>query len=439
MLMKKKSVLNKFYLLAPETSTMIKNIGVIICVIVFLFLSGVCFGKSSEFSLPNGNKLIVKNIAYGSSTDDYSGGQIFYKGKLIFKHELSLYVDKYFTLPGETVVLVETVSGGSTCYDEPKVLIRIDRNDRVLVTKEFANCEGFDKVSQEGNKIVFQARVNRKNKYYTYMNGSLSVKSSDPYAGIKGKVLSGGELINKFRRKIAYDILGDPDFKTSIKAKLKISDVALKNLEQAMSASSESEMHNGDLIIEGWMDHAAMYYSNIRISKDGKISCFASLMDGFRFYTNDPKFANSVDLSLAPNSAASHGAIPDTTSIKHYYNGNKRSINSKPINPCGELYEVYKVPSQYTDLQREEYLKSLVGRPVHWKLQLYEVSRSGSGFKISTSTPSCLGVFLDIENPKPGDFNYLMQKKTGNWIEFEGVISDTFLRNFEIKQGRLIY
>jgi hypothetical protein len=194
-------------------------------------------------------------------------------------------------------------------------------------------------------------------------------------------------------------------------------------------------VYNGTLIIKGAMAHAVMYYSTIRISKDGKISCLALLTDGFRFYTNDPRFANSVDLSLA-----SKGVIPDTSSIKHYYNGNKRSINySNPINPCGKLYEVYKVPSQYTDLQREEYLKSLVGRPVHWKLQLYEVSRSGSGFKISTSTPSCLGVFLDIENPKPGDFNYLMQKKTGNWIEFEGVISETFLRNFEIKQGRLIY
>ena len=109
------------------------------------------------------------------------------------------------------------------------------------------------------------------------------------------------------------------------------------------------------------------------------------------------------------------------------------------LDPCGNLYQLFKGFSDYTDLQREEALKALVGRRIHWKLKLYEVRRTSSGFRITTSTSSCVDAHVDIDSPQPTDFNYLMSKKTGDWIEFEGVIDDTFMRDFEIKDGRLIY
>ena len=111
------------------------------------------------------------------------------------------------------------------------------------------------------------------------------------------------------------------------------------------------------------------------------------------------------------------------------------------LDPCRALHKFYYTDyGNYTDLQKEEIFKTkILGHKVHWRLQLDKVKSTSDGFEVTTDTDSCVDAYVYVSSPQPNDRNYLLSKKAGDWIEFEGVIKDDFLRHFRIKDARLIY
>ena len=115
-------------------------------------------------------------------------------------------------------------------------------------------------------------------------------------------------------------------------------------------------------------------------------------------------------------------------------------IEKAPVNPIrlhGELSDIFTPFSKYTDLQRENTRRKVIGSTVQWNLPVYEVSPPENGV-YRVTTPS--GAFAG-ENDK----NYLMaiifvtsrddrdravmdSLKTNDVISFKGVIADIDLR-----------
>jgi hypothetical protein len=113
------------------------------------------------------------------------------------------------------------------------------------------------------------------------------------------------------------------------------------------------------------------------------------------------------------------------------------------LQPTGELAEIFNVPSDSTDLQRENKLKEIGGMIVKWHLPVYEVASFGNNYKIQTysngSKEKLVRTFIVI-SPRSDNDRLLIEKiKTGDWITFKGKInSKTTLRSLEIEPAILV-
>ena len=62
------------------------------------------------------------------------------------------------------------------------------------------------------------------------------------------------------------------------------------------------------------------------------------------------------------------------------------------ISPSGELYQIYSLGSNYTDLQRDNMTKELKDKIVQWTLPVFEVSKlSENKYKIQTDSGTLFG------------------------------------------------
>lgn len=112
----------------------------------------------------------------------------------------------------------------------------------------------------------------------------------------------------------------------------------------------------------------------------------------------------------------------------------------------GELSDMFSIDSQYTNLQRENKLKEITGKIVQWRLPVYEVSRSGSIYKVQTAPG-----FSQDENSKnlaqaivyltpegDEDRRKIEALKADDMLEFKGRISGASMRRLEIKPAILV-
>ncbi len=103
------------------------------------------------------------------------------------------------------------------------------------------------------------------------------------------------------------------------------------------------------------------------------------------------------------------------------------------INPA-ELSELFALGSKGTDIQRDMKEKEITGKIVEWKgLEVYEVSKSGSCFRVQTSTKSGSfpGTFIKACPPDGGDEAMIVGLKTGDRINVKGKIDGVSMRNIQ--------
>jgi len=110
------------------------------------------------------------------------------------------------------------------------------------------------------------------------------------------------------------------------------------------------------------------------------------------------------------------------------------------IDRCGEIGKIFKLGSDYTNVQRENAENQLKGKIIEWILPVYEVSKYSSYYRIQTSGDeaifggkACLGTFLKVEQPDMQTASYVEQLKTGDKIKIKGRIAGTSMRNIEIE------
>jgi hypothetical protein len=110
----------------------------------------------------------------------------------------------------------------------------------------------------------------------------------------------------------------------------------------------------------------------------------------------------------------------------------------------GELAQIFTFGSEFTDLQRENKAKEIIGQVVLWTLPVYEVSRAGERYKVQTS--SGLGAtgrrvvttFVYVTARDDADRRSIEALKTGDLITFKGRIAGIFFRSIEITPAVLV-
>jgi len=121
--------------------------------------------------------------------------------------------------------------------------------------------------------------------------------------------------------------------------------------------------------------------------------------------------------------------------------------NAQPsnISPTGKLATTFKLDSKSTDIQRDNLEKEITGKIVQWTLPVYEVSKSGNGYRIQTSGNQAImggapmvGSFITISPKNETEKTYIENLKTGDQITFKGKITGTSMRNIDIKPAILI-
>ena len=114
------------------------------------------------------------------------------------------------------------------------------------------------------------------------------------------------------------------------------------------------------------------------------------------------------------------------------------------ISPSGELYQIYSLGSNYTDLQRDNMTKELKDKIVQWTLPVFEVSKlSENKYKIQTDSGTLfgtkyVGTFTVVYTQNENEVRFIENLKTGSNITIKGIINDTFMRNIEIEPAILI-
>ena len=109
------------------------------------------------------------------------------------------------------------------------------------------------------------------------------------------------------------------------------------------------------------------------------------------------------------------------------------------LSPRGELYSIFRLGSNHTDIQRDNKEQEITGQIVEWSLPVYEVDRYDDRYyKVQTSEQNgTIGAFLYLAPQSDAERQKIESLKTGSWVKVQGEISDIFLRNIVIKPAIL--
>lgn len=124
------------------------------------------------------------------------------------------------------------------------------------------------------------------------------------------------------------------------------------------------------------------------------------------------------------------------------------SAKPSPLQPYGELAELFALGGRHTDLQRENKLREIRGQIVQWTLPVYDISRSGNRYRIQTKstmlalprdTPRHVGTFILITPRNDLDVRMIEALKTDDMVAVKGRISDVTMRNLVLDPAVLAY
>lgn len=135
------------------------------------------------------------------------------------------------------------------------------------------------------------------------------------------------------------------------------------------------------------------------------------------------------------------GAAPKTDPL-----ADLAAVQPSGLKAEGELSEIFALGSKHTDLQREKKSKEIIGKVVQWRLPVYEVSKSGGGYRIQTQTrigtgmfgTNLVGMFVYITPRSEEDRRIIEALKTDDMLSFKGQIADTSLRTLTIRPAVLV-
>lgn len=108
------------------------------------------------------------------------------------------------------------------------------------------------------------------------------------------------------------------------------------------------------------------------------------------------------------------------------------------LRPNGELASMYALGSDNTALQRENKLAEIKGQVVQWTLPVYEVKRSGEGYKIQTSGSGVIGTFVHVIPRNPAEQKLIEGLKTDDMVSFKGTVFDMTMRHLEINPAIIV-
>jgi hypothetical protein len=120
------------------------------------------------------------------------------------------------------------------------------------------------------------------------------------------------------------------------------------------------------------------------------------------------------------------------------------AISLSNLTPYGELYEIFKFGSLFTDVQRENKSREIRGSLVQWRLPVYEVAREKEFYRIRTLSRRIDGKIPadTIVEVYPKNFNertFIESLKTGDSVTIRGYIDGvSYGRSIIIRPAVLI-
>lgn len=169
---------------------------------------------------------------------------------------------------------------------------------------------------------------------------------------------------------------------------------------------------------------------------------------GIAKVANDPEFQEQVKAMEEKNAVQAVANLEENAESKNQKPAKEEKKNENPLvaaiasdlKPTGVLNDMFKLGSDYTDLQRKRKEEEIKGKVVQWKLEVYEVDTVmfGDGYKIQTSGNNCVGTFITIKKPTPEEVEKIEGLKTGDKITVKGYIRDVTMRYISIEPAILV-
>ena len=98
-----------------------------------------------------------------------------------------------------------------------------------------------------------------------------------------------------------------------------------------------------------------------------------------------------------------------------------------------EIFSIFEIGSEYTDIQKSQFKKQFLGKAVHWKLRVYDVSKRGNVFQVTMDVGRPIGCLVNVIPLNQRDIDTLYKLKTGSYVTIAGVFEDITLRTVIVK------
>lgn len=97
------------------------------------------------------------------------------------------------------------------------------------------------------------------------------------------------------------------------------------------------------------------------------------------------------------------------------------------VQPTGEIAEIFKVMSDYTDIQRSNKLKELKNKIVVWNLTVYNINKAGKKYVIQTEPKGIkqeeVSTIITLTPINENQITMIESLKTGDKIKIKGILT----------------
>lgn len=107
------------------------------------------------------------------------------------------------------------------------------------------------------------------------------------------------------------------------------------------------------------------------------------------------------------------------------------------LQPYGELAQVYELGGNNTDIQRDNKTAEIKGSIVDWSLQVYDVKKTKSGYKVHTSGRGLVRTLISLTVRDDQEIAFVENLKTGDLIRVKAIIEDVSFRTIELSPAVL--
>lgn len=115
-------------------------------------------------------------------------------------------------------------------------------------------------------------------------------------------------------------------------------------------------------------------------------------------------------------------------------------LENSPVTQLDPIYlgGIFNLPSSYTDVQRDNTKKEIIGKVVTWTLPVYEVKKvKDNTYRVQTVSLGYAGTVAEVTARDPQEASFIESLKTGSMISYKGKITDVTFRHIEIEPAIL--